>query len=194
MGHEMLDGMLYLSLPPLPIPLLFAYSSFCLSSFFLSSVFSILFLYLLPLLLSSTLHYTKPNTLDAVLHYKSNVHNSLDCYPATLQPSFLVYILLHHSHSLQLHWSCPHPSGAVLLAAGNSNCRGEQHTKVCLDCDWASVTLKRSVTGFQIHTVVLIYHLLKWQWMKFLFGRYGSCFPGWSTVACFSCNNSWKNT
>ena len=133
MGHEMLDGMLYLSLPPLPIPLLFAYSSFCLSSFFLSSVFSILFLYLLPLLLSSTLHYTKPNTLDTVLHYKSNAHNNLDCYPATLQPSFLVYILLHHSHSLQLHWSCPHPSGAVLLAAGNSNCRGEQHTKVCLE-------------------------------------------------------------
>ena len=40
--------------------------------------------------------------------------------------------------------------------AGNSDTQ-----KYVLNCDWASVTLKRSVTGFQIHTVVLIYHLLK---------------------------------
>ena len=69
--------------PPPPSSFLPSYSTF-----FFSSASP-------PFLPSLLLHCKKHK-------YKNNVHNGLDCFPAALQPSFLVYILLHHSHSLQL--------------------------------------------------------------------------------------------
>ena len=124
---QMLDGMLYLpphifpscfSFPPPPSPIPHSFHP-------PSSPPTLCFFFPLSLLLSCLLC-----VFIAKKHKYKN--NGLDCFPAALQPSFLVYILLHHSHSLQLHWSCPHSSGTVLLDTGNSNCWEEQHwgTKV----------------------------------------------------------------